>query len=103
MITLATGLESMTLDVLFSTLGPMGIVLFFIWWSRERETRLMTRLDELEKFQKDTLTDLVRDAEKAISDGSNATRESTNAIHSLISTLAGRPCLVHNKEKGEHP
>ena len=41
-------------------LGPlMGVILFFIWRDWKRETRLSTRVEKLEDYQKETLVHLV--------------------------------------------
>ena len=42
--------------------GPLiGIVLFFIWRDWKREDRLVARVDSLEKYQQETLVNLVKE------------------------------------------
>lgn len=70
---------------LIKAYGPwIGLCLFFIWQSWLRENKLADKLDNADKYQRDTLAGLVR--------------ENTQAMTGLREVLKLRPCLAEDEE-----
>jgi hypothetical protein len=80
----------MTLDAFWMLLrefGPwIGIILFFIWRDWRREDRLTIRVEELEKYQRDTLVDLLKKTTVSLTNNS----ECLKWIGRIIDRVCGK-------------
>lgn len=69
--------------------GPIiGIILFFIWRDWKREDRLVSRVEALEKYQMETLENLVKENIQVIAHNTEQLKW-TGAL--IQSCHAGRP------------
>jgi hypothetical protein len=60
---------------LLKDFGPFaGVILFFIWRDWKREDRLVARVEALEKYQVDVLSDLVKESLTVIANNSEQLR-----------------------------
>ncbi len=70
---------------LIKAYGPwIGLCLFFIWQSWLRENKLAEKLNDSDKYQRETLAALVRD--------------NTLAMTGLREVLKQRPCLAEDED-----
>ena len=69
---------------------PIGLLLFFVWWTWSREKSLAADLAQTKTFVQGTLVELVRQAATALTEHSACSRE-------LSSALKARPCLLNTR------
>ena len=79
----------MDFAALLHDFGPiLGIILFFIWRDWKREDRLVSRVEALEKYQMETLENLVKENIQVIAHNTEQLKWTGTLIQSCH---AGRP------------
>ena len=71
--------------------GPtVAAIAFFIWRDAKRESRMANRMDQTEDYVRQTLTGMLAETTKAVSDQAESNRE-------LCAALDRRPCLAQER------
>lgn len=73
---------------------PVALAIFFTWTNWLREKRMAAAMDDLRKFNQDTLTDLVKEGQRTAITVTEALRNSNESTHRLIDLLESRPCVA---------
>jgi len=81
---------------LLKNFGPMvGLIVFFIWRDWQRETMLNTRIENLEKYQREVLESLVTKATTALtqtSDGLKWIGHVVDRLSRVCPRMVGQEC-----------
>lgn len=80
---------------LLKDFGPLvGIVIFFIWRDWRREENLVERVQKLEDFNTEVLSNMVKEQAAVIATNTEVIKANTEQFRSVIETLAY--CKVRN-------
>ena len=88
---LALGASPIDLDptvVLVREFGfPIALIIFFVWETYRRESRMAKRIDTLETFQRDQMVGLIKET-------NHANSALAVAIMALTEKMSARPCFA---------
>mgnify|MGYP000224027552 CR=1 FL=1 len=83
----------MTIEALTHLVINVGfaaaLVLFFVYQSHKREEATAKVIDEMRKFQQETLVTLVAETTAALKNNTNATERHTTTLDNVASELSG--------------
>ena len=72
---------------------PVALAIFFAVTNWLREKKTTEAMDDLRKFNQETLTELVKEGQRTTITCTEALRQTTESTHRLISLLETRPCV----------
>lgn len=91
--TLLKSLLESTGTYAFPLICMITILYFYNKQSLEREKRLVARLDNIEDFQRNELTELTKTTLLSLDDAANAIKNNDETIRTIVQVLKQKPCL----------
>lgn len=74
-----------------------------LWYIYKQNTNVTLRLQTLEDWSRNTLSELLKESQLVIRDNTRAMRESARAHRDLLSMLSTRACLKDPPDYRPHP